>query len=353
MALSPDKTFVAAGHLSGHIYLYDLSLSNPKLLTTSPARSVPTNARAAVVLGRREGHLHNARITSLDFVGARRTAIVSTDEYGMAFYHSLGKVLFVEASDVLRLLGKHPEENIAPEISSPVAGSDGSRSPHSTLKASRRARSQWIRQSPPILDMASLPLGTNVHPTDAYNIIALLTPVKLVIVALKPTAKTWLRKRRLDDRYAAVEASGKERLETKMAGCIAWFPSVSIKEDGNGEINSAGTKATLPTLAYSWGSNVKLLRVREELPEHLQLQQQQALAKSLGRKGVVPHELGRLVFEDIGEWTVGGDVRGIQWLTPHVSCFLRLSNLVFLTIGLASGAGTRYIDGSVGHSGRV
>lgn len=318
VALSPDKTFVAAGHLSGHIYLFDLSLSNSKSLATFPTRSVQTHARTAVASGRREGHLHNARITALDFVGARRTAIISTDEYGMAFYHSLGKVLFVEASDVLRLLGKHPEDNNAPQVESPVVEHDGSQSPHSTIKA-KKGRSQWLRQSPPILAMASLPLGTNIHPTDSYNVIALLTPVKLVIVALKPTAKTWLRKRRVEDRYAAVEASGRERWETKMAGCMAWFPSVSIKDDESTGDGSPSTNTTMPTLVYAWGSSVKLLRVREDLPEHLRLQQQQALAKNLGRKNTIPHELGRLVFEDGKEWTAGGDVKGIQWLTAHVS----------------------------------
>jgi hypothetical protein len=239
----------------------------------------------------------------------------------MAFYHSLGKVLFVEASDVLRLLGKHPLENIPSATASPVVDDDGSRSQHSTIKGSKRGRSPWIRQSPPVLAMASLPLGTNVHPTDAYNVIALLTPVKLVIVALKPSAKTWLRKRRLDDRYAAIEVGGKERLETKMAGCMAWFPSVSIKNDENGEPGKGDiVKTTLPTLVYTWGSNVKLLRIREELPEHLKLLQQ-ASPKTLGRKGGMPHDLGRLVFEDAAEWTAGGDVRGVQWLTPHVSPF--------------------------------
>ena len=317
LALSPDRTFVAAGHLSGHIHLYDLSSFNNNSPTTFPARSVPTYSRAAVASGRREGHLHNARITALDFVGARRTAIVSTDEYGMAFYHSLGKVLFVEASDVLRLLGKHPLENVPSSVASPVGEEDGSRSPHSTIKASRRGRAQWIRQSPPILAMASLPLGTNIHPTDAYNVIALLTPVKLVIVALRPSAKTWLRKRRLDDRYAAIEANGKERLETKMAGCMAWFPSVSVR-DGESGGKVGPTKTTTPTLVYTWGSKVYLLHVREELPDYLRQQQQEALTKTVGRKNGMPHELGRLVFEDGSQWIAGGDVRGVQWLTPYV-----------------------------------
>jgi hypothetical protein len=44
--------------------------------------------------------------------------------------------------------------------------------------------------------MAPLPLGTAPHPTDAYNVTALLTAAKLVIVGLKPSPKTWYRKRR-------------------------------------------------------------------------------------------------------------------------------------------------------------
>src|SRR5262249_52804351 len=83
LALSFDHTFVACGHATGHIQLFDIK--NPQ----TPARSVPPTTLAAVSSGRKEGHIEGSRIVSLGFVAGRHTAIVSADEHGLAFYHSL------------------------------------------------------------------------------------------------------------------------------------------------------------------------------------------------------------------------------------------------------------------------
>src|SRR5882757_3702637 len=73
LALSHDHTFVAAGHATGHIQLFDLN--KPHV----PARSVPPTTLGAVASGRKEGHLPGARIVNIGFVGARHTAVVSAD----------------------------------------------------------------------------------------------------------------------------------------------------------------------------------------------------------------------------------------------------------------------------------
>jgi hypothetical protein len=302
IALSQDRTFVAMGHQDGHIYLFDLA--DP----SKPARSVPTNNRAAVVTGRREGHLHGSRITHLGFVGARHTAIVSSDEYGLAFYHSLGKVLFVEATDERRLLGKYPEEV---QLASPKVN-DPNYSPRSTIKGDKLT-SRWLRQSPSILSTSPLPLGTIPHPTDAYNIVAIITSFKLVIVALKPSPKTWLRKRRVEDRYAAVVNGA----AVTPAACIAWYPAVTVKDEDSmtGEM-----KTTQPTLLYTWGSTVRLIRVREDLPEHLRKSQ----------KRDMPHEQGRLIFDETGSWNAESEIRAVQWLNAHVGASIYFV-VLFLT----------------------
>ncbi|KAI0715216.1 hypothetical protein C8Q76DRAFT_568514, partial [Earliella scabrosa] len=101
LALSFDHTYVAVGHVTGHVQLYDLR--SPKV----PARAVPPTTLAAVASGRQEGHLVGSRIISVGFVAGWHTALVSADDAGLAFYHSLGKVLFVDATDILRILGKY------------------------------------------------------------------------------------------------------------------------------------------------------------------------------------------------------------------------------------------------------
>lgn len=306
--------------MNGQIHLFDLA--NP----SKPARFVPTTARGEVIAGRREGHLHQSRITQIGFVGARHTAIVSSDEYGLAFYHSLGKVLFVEATDVLRILGKYPEETTT-EVASKSSGND---SPPSTIRGGTSIRKRF-RQSPNILAMAPLPLGTIPHPTDTYNIVAIITPFKLVIVALKPSAKTWYRKRRRTDPFISDE----NNTYLSPIACMAWFPSVIVK---NEEPANKQPQNTLPTLAYTWASTVRLLTVEQDLPAHL--------AKTQTRGG--PHEQSRLLFTETRSWQTAEDIQAVQWLSHHVKCFL-WDLLIFTDALVANTPVNEYIYGSMGY----
>ena len=148
LALSFDHTYVVAGHATGHIQLYDLR--SPKV----PVRVVPPTTLAAVSSGRQEGHLVGSRIVSIGFVDGRHTALVSADDNGLAFYHSLGKILFVDATDILRILGKYPDEDV----------------PDAPAALGHRLRRRRSRKPATILSMAPLPLGTASHPTDAYKL---------------------------------------------------------------------------------------------------------------------------------------------------------------------------------------
>lgn len=276
VALSHDHTYLASGHISGYIQIFDLK--SPQL----PARVVAPPSTQAVASGRREGHLTGSRIVSVSFVAGRHTAIISADENGLAFYHSLGKVLFVEASDTIRILGNYPPSHEgATSISTPHLLSFRRRKPRNTLLA-----------------MATLPLGTVAHPTDKYQITALLTVNKLVMVGLKPSPKTWLKQARTDD----VELTYLGRRK----GTLAWFPSTCTSQ-GSKDVDNVKTH---PTLAYSWGRTVRLLRVSETILK------QSVLNPRTGKTREV--DMGTLVFEDAGTWAVGDVVLALQWLNMNV-----------------------------------
>lgn len=148
--------------------------------------------------------------------------------------------------------------------------------------------------------MAPLPLGTEPHPTDLYNIVAMITPVKLVVVALKPAPKTWFRKRRdEEDRYASIVSGGKPPFVAR----IAWFPSVLVQDE------ALVQPRTEPKLLYTWGSTFGLLGVTEDLP---------ATVKKGPIRGV-PHEQGRLIFNEIGSWKLDEDIISAHWLSSYVS----------------------------------
>ncbi|KAI0823370.1 Golgi CORVET complex core vacuolar protein 8-domain-containing protein [Trametes gibbosa] len=287
LALSFDHTYVAVGHAAGYIQLYDLR--SPKVA----ARVVPPTTLSAVASGRQEGHIAGSRIVSVGFVAGRHTALVSADDSGLAFYHSLGKVFFVDATDILRILGKYPDEE----------------APDASLALGHRFRRRRARKPATILSMAPLPLGTCTHPTDTYNLVALLTPIKLVIVGLKPSPKTWYRRHR----DTGEEVSSKSRFK----GTLAWFPSVSLHADLSSASERDSKKSPVngihpsstPTLAYSWGECLHLLRVSED-----KVTQTVKDAKS-GKTSKV--EIGRIVFEEMGSWTASDDILALQWLNVN------------------------------------
>ncbi|EKM54684.1 uncharacterized protein PHACADRAFT_96976 [Phanerochaete carnosa HHB-10118-sp] len=288
LTLSYDHTYVASGHASGHIQLFDLN--NPK----APARFVAPTSLAEVVTGRQEGHLHGSRIVSIGFVAGRHTAVVSADDSGLAFYHSLGKVLFVEASDTLRILGKYPDE--ADPLHEPSAPG---------VPVHHQFRRRRIRKAHTILSMMPLPLGASAHPTDAYNLVALLTPMKLVVVGLKPSPKTWYRRHREADDGAS---------KSKFKGVLAWYPSTpsaGAPQDTqtNGKGRATNSTGTHPILIYGWGNTLNLVQVSES-----KMVQEVRNPKNSKVSRV---EIGRVVFEEGRSWTVGGDALALQWLNPN------------------------------------
>ena len=290
LALSHDHTWIASGHASGHIRVFDLN--KPGV----PARIVPPTSPAAVRDGRREGHFTGTAITSIGFVAGRHTAIVTADENGLAFYHSLGKVLFVDATDVIRILGKYPESG--PPAATPRGGIDSSTTPF------RRRRE---RKANIILSMAPLPLGTCPHRTDGYNLIAMVTPVKLVIVGLKPKPTTWYRRLRRDNE----EKGPRDRWK----GTLAWFPSV---EDLSSPPENPPPKSrsklvprgTMPVLIFSWGNQFHLIRISEK-----KITQSIKNAKT-GKISEV--ELGAIVIEEVSSWTADEGILAVRWLSANV-----------------------------------
>lgn len=250
VAISQDSTFIAIAYHSGHIHLFEWA-KKPSV----PARSVIPTSLSAINAGKAEGHLardasgNGSEIQYLGFVGRRHTAIVSGDHYGLAFYHSLGKVLGLANTDILRILGKYP--------------------PH---MEDRLSTQQSQEPAPPghlprLLGVQTLPLGTEANFTDDFNLVALLTAGKLVVAGLKPSPKTWWRYvndpglgRYPTDALSAGISSRSSDVDTTQIGdargkqastahgCLAWLPSIS------GEA---------PMLAWCWDGSLRLTQVEK------------------------------------------------------------------------------------------
>jgi len=279
LALSHDHTFVASGHASGFILLYDLKLPR------NPVRTVAPTTLKVVSTGRKEGHIIGSRIINIGFISTRHTGLVSADEMGLAFFHSLGKVLFVEAPDILRILGKYPDPT------SPV--SPGMLSPEH-----KRARLS-------ILSMAPLPLGSTSHPTDIYHVVALLTPFKLVVVGLKPLPRTWFK--------CAFESIDDESRKSKLTGCLAWYPTHSQpgppRREADGTITPTEI-ATNPMLVYTRGPVLRLLSISET--RRKQSKKNDKTGKTL------EIDVGLIVHQQLLQWSAEEDILAVQWLNIHV-----------------------------------
>jgi len=318
LALSHDHTYVASGHTTGHIQLFDLH--KPQV----PARFVAPPPLAAIVSGRKEGHLLGSRIVSIGFVAERHTAIVSADEHGLAFSHSLGKLLFVEASDILRILGKYPKEVVA--SFHPSTSTTQNQPVPTTPSRGRKTRYT-------VLAMMALPLGTSPHPTDGYNIIALLTPAKLVIVGLKPTPKTWFKRPRDEAQESASWSKAKWR------GTLVWFPSVSTSANGkvvngNGVLH-AGDVST-PVLAYSWGATLHLISVSVSRVKQITHNPRSGRA--------IEVEVGNIVVEDKGKWTSDDTILAMQRLNANVGSFIPAPKPNVPRIYQSHSTATRHFD---------
>ena len=268
LAISQDHTFIAVGHETGYIHLY--ALAQP----LKPARSVPPTRLAQIQTGRIEGHLVGSKIRHLGFVGARHTAIISSDDRGLAFYHSLGQVLGLANTDILLILGRYPDSEDTPPPQLPSLAPD---LPESLLASEPKAQ----KQQPVIFDMSPLPLGPNQHSTDAFNLVVLITSAKLIIAGLKPKPRTWWRALYKDQKEDGTESA---------VGSCAWYPSTLL--DG---------KEYDPVLAFAWGKTVKLVEVSVE--------------KVVGAK---EKEARQPVFVEKSRWVTEGSIVRVQWLSQRV-----------------------------------
>lgn len=293
LALSSDHTFIAAGFSSGAIHLY--SLNKP----AQPARTVQPVTLSQIQSGRNEGHLPNTRIRHLGFVGARHTAIISSDDRGLAFYHSLGQVLGLANTDIVRISGQYPEaEDDSPmPVPDIVSSADVGQN---TLLGNIAKSHQAPRQKQSFLfDISPLPIGPISHFTDSLNLCALATTNKVLIATLKTPAKTWWKALRKDQSEKATQAD-------LVIGSLAWYPAQIVDN-----------KKYDPVLAYSWGQSISIIRLTE------------APAGQINETASATHKKPppkTVQFNQIAQWNLESTALRVLWLNQRVGPFC--SNLV-------------------------
>ncbi|KAJ9622131.1 Vacuolar protein sorting-associated protein 8 [Knufia peltigerae] len=218
LAISADHTTIAVGHVTGHIFTWELARSSRPFLHILPVDNSHPQGR------RGDGHIMGSTVLHIGFLGYRHTALVSADDKGMAFSHlatrGMGAVSRVVRT--ARILGRYPE--VVTRTTKPLKKSS-------------------------VLAFAPLPLGNIEQRTDNLGLVAMLTPYLLVIVSTTPVAQTQHKAARPKEVAA----------HSAMTAALAWFPALKLKAE---ESQTSRTK-----LVYAWSNIITILEVHEAPPE--------------------------------------------------------------------------------------
>lgn len=269
LAIAADHSTIAAGHANGSIFTWELSRP------TKPFLHIPPLDRAHLQSRTGDGHISDSAVLHVDFLGQRRTALVSADDAGMAFSHLATRGLGAVARKVktTRILGRYPTAAQAPP---------SSRKPSS------------------VLALSSLPLGNVERSTDGLGLTAMLTPYLLVIVSTTPIAQTQFKLPR--DKAIATHGS--------MTGSLAWFPAVKIKgQSPKGVANTSASK-----LAYCWSNVLSVLEIEEETSQG----------------PIDPEKQPTLAFTPRSHWRSEEAILTIQWLSRSILAVLTVTQRLLI-----------------------
>ncbi|KAK2594981.1 Vacuolar protein sorting-associated protein 8 [Conoideocrella luteorostrata] len=266
IAISADHTTVAGGHANGNIFTWDTGRASRPFLSIPHLDAIQAENRTA------DGHVHNAAVIHLGFLGTRHTALVSADDRGMAFSHlaTRGTGALGRTVKTTRILGRYP--NAPAPSGKPIKPST-------------------------VLAFAPLPLGNVEKATDTLGLTAMLTPYLLVIVSTTPVAQTQHKSARPKDVPA----------HSAMTGCLSWFPAVKLKTlDANTNSDISKVK-----LAYCWSNVLTVLEVEELHGED---------------KDIPPS----LKFKARSRWKCEEAIAAVQWLSRSVLCVLTISQRLII-----------------------
>ncbi|KAI8355142.1 Golgi CORVET complex core vacuolar protein 8-domain-containing protein [Blakeslea trispora] len=322
LAISADHTTIACGHSQGYIVVWDMRKPAAPIRVIDPisahqvAGAISTPQQQ---VPRKEGHVKSASILHVGFVGVKKSDIVSGDDQGMAFYHTLYKVIMVNAVDTTRILGRYQNLSLTPEIERAQ-----------TVAANARMRSQSLstpfkpRKPSTVFAMQPLPLGQIPHPAENFGLVALLTPYKMIIVGLKPTTQTLYKfmKSRVTPSSPNSTSNPDDRSKANiesLSGCLAWLPVLRTDDNKTTVKGKDRLPSSDPMLAFAWGNHLFILRVVVEQENKQKSQNNRAPRISTppqkpnaGKKGL------SLEFVKVGEWKCKEAIVGIQWINRQI-----------------------------------
>ncbi|KAK2781467.1 Vacuolar protein sorting-associated protein 8 [Emmonsiellopsis sp. PD_33] len=217
LAISADHTTIASGHATGHIFTWEIAKASRPFLHIQPTPAGQPGAK------RSDGHVSGVAVIHVGFLGTRHTALVSANDYGMAFSHLATRGMGAVGRTVrtTRILGRYPDAVL-------VGGRP--------------------RKPSSVLAFSPLPLGNIEQSTDSLGLVAMLTPYLLVIVSTTPVAQTQYKAARPKEVAA----------HSALTAALAWFPAIKLK--------GQNSEASKTKLVYCWSNVLTVLEVSEVKP---------------------------------------------------------------------------------------
>ncbi|KAI9250799.1 Golgi CORVET complex core vacuolar protein 8-domain-containing protein [Helicostylum pulchrum] len=315
LAISSDHTTIACGHSQGYIVVWDIRKPAAPIRTINPIsvnQVIGTLSNPQQSVNRTEGHVKGTSVLHIGFVGVKKSDIVSANDQGMAFYHSLYKIIVVNGVSTTRILGRYQNLSLIPEIqrAQSVAASARLRQHLPTIIPKPRRPNTVFAMQP-------LPLGQIPHATENFGLVALLTPYKMIVVGIKPTPQTlykFLRpkvSKHPDHKIDSQDDISKPIIEP-LSGCLAWLPVIKLGPNKDQNLPSD------PMLAFAWGNHLFILRVSVDNNEPSKVAVNGRSRATTppppksNKKGV------NLEFVKIGEWKCKDAIVGIQWINRQI-----------------------------------
>ncbi|RCI03453.1 Vacuolar protein sorting-associated protein 8, partial [Rhizopus stolonifer] len=305
LAVSADHTTIACGHSQGYIVVWDIRKPAYPIRTIDP---ISVNQVAGAIstpqqqVPRKEGHVKGASILHIGFVSVKKSDIVSGDDQGMAFYHTLYKVIMVNAVDTTRILGRYQNLSLTPEIQ---------RAQTVAANARMRLQSPSVLPKPrrpsTVFAMQPLPLGQIPHPAENFGLVALLTPYK------------FLKSKTMHSQNNNTDDRSKANIEP-LSGCLAWLPVLKTGHNNAAKEVSKGKEQPPtgdPMLAFAWGNHLFILRVcvnheNKQPVTNGRVPRIPTTPPKVNKKGVT------LEFVKVGEWICKDAIVGIQWINRQI-----------------------------------
>ncbi|TPX40324.1 hypothetical protein SeLEV6574_g06676 [Synchytrium endobioticum] len=254
LSISSDQSLVAAGYDSGFIVLWDIQ-------KRVASRVIPPLSQWD---GRKDGHMLGAPVIQIGFVGGSKSELVSGDNQGAAFLHTLSRILLVNTVTSARIHGR-PDALVKPIV--------------------------------PTTIYAMSPMPHARHALEQHGLVALSTPYKLAVLTVRPIPQILFKLSWAPEGELTKSAS----LAAKQAvpcACLAWSPLVTPSS----HYRSSRPLTDVLHLAASSGFKLYIIKATSANEDD----------KASKESIIVPE------FVVLAEWMSPENIVALQWLNPQL-----------------------------------